>query len=103
MKIDHLPLGARFQWKGQTYTKVGPMTASADAGGTAFIPKHAVLQPMSGEAPPQPEGPPAAAQVDTAVLQAAFEDYHRCALALAGAAAQGELERARQRFWSALG
>ena len=46
MKIDQLPLGARFRWKGRNYTKVGPMTASADAGGVDFIPKHAALQPI---------------------------------------------------------
>ena len=33
MKIDQLPIGTRFQWKGRSYTKVGPMTAAADAGG----------------------------------------------------------------------
>ena len=33
MKIDQLPIGTRFQWKGRSYTKVGPMTAAADGGG----------------------------------------------------------------------
>ena len=57
MKIDQLPIGTRFQWKGRSYTKVGPMTAAADSGGVDFIPKHAALQPIPGEAPP-PVPPP---------------------------------------------
>ena len=51
MKIDQIPVGARFQLKGKAFTKVGPMTAAGESGGTTFIPKHAVLQPAPGEAP----------------------------------------------------
>jgi len=102
MKIDHLPIGARFQWKGITYTKTGPMTAAGDSGGTAFIPKHAVLQPVPGEAPPAVPQESSARTVDAARVLAAFESYHRKALTLTDEAAQAELEEARQRFLAAL-
>lgn len=100
MKIDHLPIGARFMWKGVAYTKAGPMTASADTGGSVFVPKHAVLQPVPGEAPPPL--PAARGPVDAEKVIAAFEDYHRTALALADEAGRAELEAARERFLARL-
>ena len=104
MKIDLLPLGARFQWKGITYTKVGPMTASAESGGgSAFIPKHAALQPVPGEAPPQAAPQPKAQTLKTAKVISAFETYHQTALTLADEAGQAALEEARKRFLSELG
>ena len=54
MKIHLIPLGTRFLFKGQIYTKVGPMTAAGESSGVEFIPKHAALQPVPGEAPPPP-------------------------------------------------
>lgn len=66
MKIDQLPTGARFQWKGRNYTKVGPMTAAAESGGVDFIPKHATLQPIPGEAPPAAPTEHTAAPLDAA-------------------------------------
>ncbi|HJV26934.1 MAG TPA: hypothetical protein VJ673_14695 [Aromatoleum sp.] len=103
MKIDLLPLGARFQWKGVTYTKIGPMTASAEAGGSAFIPKHAALRPVPGEAPPQTAAQPKAKTLNTARVIAAFEVYHRMALTHADEAGRKALEAARERFLSELG
>ncbi|BAL27332.1 hypothetical protein [Azoarcus sp. KH32C] len=104
MKIDLFPLGARFQWKGITYTKVGPMTASADpGGGTVFIPKHAALHPVPGEAPPQMAPSPKTETLNTARVIAAFETYHQTALTLADEAAREALEQARKRFLSELG
>lgn len=98
MKIHLVPIGARFQWKGITYTKIGPMTASGESGGVAFIPKHAVLKPVPGETPP-PEPPAAAARtLDAAKVKAAFETYHQTALTLTSDAGRAALETARQRF-----
>ncbi|PZA16139.1 hypothetical protein [Parazoarcus communis] len=98
MKIDQLPIGARFQWKGRNYTKVGPMTAASDSGGTDFVPKHAILQPVPGEAPPAPPTNDTPQQLDAAKVRAAFETYHRSALRLADDAGRLALETARQRF-----
>lgn len=98
MKIDQLPLGARFQWKGRTYTKVGPMTASGDGGGSVFIPKHAVLQPVPGETPPVAPPAPAVRPLDVARVTAAFETYHQAALTLVDVTGRVMLETARKRF-----
>ncbi len=100
MKLDHLPLGARFQYKGETLSKVGPMTGASETGGTVFIPKHAVLQPVPGEAPP----PPAQARaLDAAEVRAAFEAYHRKAISLVSEAERAQLEAARAGFLATLG
>ncbi|WP_173763414.1 hypothetical protein [Nitrogeniibacter mangrovi] len=93
MKLDHLPIGARFEWKGRTLTKVGPMTGATDKGGTVFIPKHAVLTPIAGEGPA-----PAPARVDAADVVAAFEAYHRLALSLVSPAQHEVLHAARAEF-----
>lgn len=99
MKIDQLPLGARFEFKGRTFTKVGPMTASSDGGGAEFIPKHAVLQPLPGEAPAA--APAAAARpLDAAKIAAAFEAYHQTATTFADEEGRAVLESARKRFLS---
>lgn len=33
MKLQHLSIGARFEYEGVTYVKTGPLTASSEAGG----------------------------------------------------------------------
>lgn len=98
MKIDQLPLGARFQLKGRTYTKVGPMTASGEGGGSVFIPKHAVLQPAPGEAPLAAPADSAARPLDAARVVAAFETYHQTVLTVADVTGRAMLETARKRF-----
>ncbi|KAI5914028.1 hypothetical protein [Thauera sp. 2A1] len=98
MKIDQLPTGARFQWKGRNYTKVGPMTAAADSGGTDFIPKHATLQPIPGETPPAAPEEDTAPPLDAAKVKAAFEAYHRAALRVTDEAGRLALQSARVRF-----
>ena len=99
MKIHLLPMGARFQWKGVTYTKSGPMTASADGGGNVFVPKHAVLAPVPGETPTVPT--PAQAITPETVI-AALDIYHARALELIPSADWPRLEAARLAFLSAL-
>lgn len=103
MKIDHIPTGTRFQWKGRNYTKVGPMTAANDSGGVDFVPKHANLQPIPGEAPPATPEQDTAPPLDAAKVRAAFETYHRTALRIADDAGRLELERARARFLAEIG
>jgi len=103
MKIDLLPIGSRFQWKGRSYTKVGPMTAAADSGGTEFVPKHAALQPIPGETPPPTVPAETSAAIDAAKVKAAFETYHRTALGVADEEGRLILERARARFLAEIG
>ncbi|MFN3987410.1 MAG: hypothetical protein ACK4KV_18100 [Rhodocyclaceae bacterium] len=102
MKLNQLPIGARFQWKDQTYTKVGPMTARSDTGQVDFIPKYAALLPAPGEAPPPPppEAPPQ--PLDAARVEAAFEAYHQHVLAVVDSVHQPALEAARQSFLDAI-
>ncbi len=100
MKIDQLPIGSRFQLKGRTYTKVGPMTGSDESGSVVFVPKHAALQPVPGETPPPPPPDAAAASLDGAKVTAAFEIYHQTALGLADVTGRAILEAARKRFLS---
>ena len=38
MKLQHLAIGARFEFEGQVYVKTGPLTASAEQGGQRVIP-----------------------------------------------------------------
>jgi len=99
VKLDHLPLGARFQYKGQTYSKVGPMTGASERGGTMFIPKHAVLQPVPGEAPPAPPKP---RSLDSTTVLAAFETYHRRAVAMVNEEGREQLEVAKASFLATL-
>ena len=103
MKIDKLPTGTRFQWKGRHYTKVGPMTAAAESGGVDFIPKHATLQPIPGETWAATAEQEPAPPLDAAKVRTAFEAYHRTALQVADDAGRLALESARVRFLAAIG
>lgn len=97
MKIHQLPIGSRFLLKGRTYTKVGPMTASEESGGVSFIPKHATLQPVPGEAPPVLLDD-STRSLETAKVMGAFERYHQTALTVTDEAGREVLEEARTRF-----
>ena len=56
MKLTQLPLGARFEYDGEIFTKTGPMTAASEKHGQRMIPRYAVLKPADGFTPPaQPE------------------------------------------------
>lgn len=101
MKINLIPLGTRFEYEGEIYTKTGPMTAASEKGGQRMIPRYAVLRPV-GEIPPAP--PPAPGRpVDADKVRAAFDTYHAVALRLADDFSRPELEAARQKFLATLG
>mgnify|MGYP006915288051 CR=1 FL=1 len=102
MKLNHLPIGARFEYEGQIYTKTGPITAAAEKGGQRMIPRYAVLRPVDGSAPV--EAPPLPArQLDEATVRSAFDDFHATCLRITDEFARGELEAARQRFLARIG
>lgn len=48
MKFQHLPIGTRFVYQGETYTKSSPLVASVDGGGQRMIPRYASLSPVDG-------------------------------------------------------
>lgn len=47
MRFPHLPIGQRFSFKGKTYTKTGPLTASEEeTGKSQLIMKSAEVMPL---------------------------------------------------------
>ncbi|NTV70458.1 MAG: hypothetical protein HGA71_09960 [Azonexaceae bacterium] len=96
MKLQHLPLGARFEYEGLVYVKTGPLTASSEAGGQRIIPRHAVLRSLEV---PVTEGK---GRLEGAVVRKAFNVFFETCDRLVGEAGQAELEQARQRFLKAI-
>jgi hypothetical protein len=100
MRLPQLPLGARFEYQGERYTKTGPLTAAADQGGQRMIPRHAVLRPVGDM--PAPAAPQAARQIDETRFTEAFAQFHATCRRLVDDFGQAELEAARQKFLAAL-
>ena len=100
MKLTQFPIGARFEYEGDIYTKTGPMTAASEKAGQRMIPRYAVLRPVGGL--PAPAAPQATRQLDAARVRTAFESYHATCRRLVADFAQAELEAARQKFLAAL-
>ncbi|MDD3352995.1 hypothetical protein [Zoogloea sp.] len=100
MKINLLPIGARFEYEGETYTKTGPITAVSASGCSRMIPRYAVLHPADGHTPPPP--PIEERQVALSAALAAFERYHGIALSLTESFDKARLEEARKAFLKAL-
>lgn len=99
MKIQHLPIGARFEFEGQIFVKTGPMTAASEAGGQRIIPRYATLRSL--ESPPAEKSPKSGA-LDRARVMAAFAEYDAICSKLVDEALQPKLEAARQGFLAAL-
>lgn len=100
MKIHLLPIGAQFEWKGQVFTKTGPMTACTEKGGSVFVPKHATLRPLAGAPEPTSETP---TTLDANEVHSAFETYHALAKSLVSVDDGPKLDDARRQFLTALG
>ena len=100
MKLTQIPLGARFEYEGEIFTKTGPMTAASEKHGQRMIPRYAVLKPADGFTPPA--GPAATRMLDEASVLAAFERFFGTALRLSDDFSRAELEAARQKFLAAL-
>ncbi|MCP5329310.1 MAG: hypothetical protein H7A15_11780 [Sinobacteraceae bacterium] len=101
MKLDQLPLGARFEYKGRLLTKTGPLTGATEQGGSVLIPRFAVLKAVEGESAAALVE--AGQRVDTRTVLAAFEAYHCAAMRLADEPARMALTAARARFLESLG
>lgn len=99
MKIQHLPIGARFEFDGQIFVKTGPMTAASEAGGQRVIPRYATLRALEA---PVIEKAPKAGTVDRARVMAAFAEYEAICSGLLDEASKPKLEAARQAFLAAL-
>ncbi len=96
MKFQHLPIGARFEYEGQTYVKNGPLTASSEHSGQRLIPRYAHLNPLDGFVSPAKSGP--GRQLSEALVMVAFEDFFKTCTRLTDETARLELEAAKRKF-----
>jgi hypothetical protein len=96
MKLQHLAMGARFEYEGLVFVKTGPLTATSEVGGQRIIPRHAVLRPLDL---PATEGK---GRLEAAVVRKAFNTFFETSNRLVGEAGRAELEQARQRFLKAI-
>lgn len=99
MKLQHLPVGARFEYEGKVFVKTGPLTATAENGGQQIIPRYAVLKPL--DPPPQSQTAARGRLTEAAVIKA-FDTFYRTCSRLVNEAGQAELAAARERFLGAL-
>ena len=100
MKLEHLAIGARFEYQGKVFVKTGPLTAASEAGGQQMIPRYAVLRPLD---PPPPEDKPGPRRkLDEAKVRAAFDEFYRTCFRITDDFSRPELEAAKQRFMAAL-
>lgn len=100
MKLQQLPIGARFEYQGKVFVKTGPITAAGETGGNALIPKYAVLKPLD-PMPAPADDRPRRSLAESTVLEA-FESFYARSLRLVDESGRLELARARQAFLSAL-
>ena len=100
MKLQHLPIGARFEYEGKVFVKTGPLTAASEEGGQKIIPRYAVLKPLDV---PQSEAPATPGRrLDPARVRKAFDVFYEAALKAAEPAQVDGLAAARQRFLDSL-
>lgn len=100
MKLQHLPLGARFEYEGKVFVKTGPLTAASDEGGQQIIPRYAILKPL--EAPENTGKATTRGRLTEAGVRAAFDTFYRTCSRLVPDSEQAALEAARERFFTAL-
>lgn len=110
MKFTQLPIGARFEFEGKVYVKIGPIAASTEQGGQRMIPRWADLRPLDGPASVAEPKPPRV--LDEAVVLAAYESFWReCGRVLDEAVeddarlanARRQLAVGRERYLATLG
>lgn len=100
MKLQHLAMGARFEYEGVTYVKTGPMTASSETGGQRIIPRYATLRAL--EEPVAESKAPIKGRLEAVRVRTAFERFYEISERLVGASGQAELAQARLKFLDAI-
>ena len=98
MRLQHLPIGARFEYEGLIFVKTGPLTATSEQGGQRIIPRHAMLMPLEA---PVPEGKRGTAS-EAARVRIAFDTFFETCRRLVDEPHRDELAKARQQFLAAL-
>lgn len=101
MKLQHLSMGARFEYEGVNYVKTGPLTASSEAGGQRIIPRYANLKLL--DAPlAEASAAPVRGRLEAVRVRAAFERFYESCERLVPEGRRGELAEARQQFFEAI-
>lgn len=98
MKIHQLPNGARFEYKGEEYVKIGPMFG-AGQNGQKLIPRSAVLKPIGEPEAAREVGKDSVSREQ--VLHALNTFYAECQT-LVSDEQQATLESLRDRFLASL-
>ena len=101
MKLQHLAIGARFEYEGEVFVKTGPLTASSENGGQRIIPRYAVLRPLDVPASePQRTG---RRMIERDTVLRAFESFYAACDPLVDDAGRADLVEARAAFLKGLG
>jgi len=100
VKLQHLAIGARFEYEGAVYVKTGPLTASSEQGGARIIPRSATLKPVDlPRADGKREGPDG---VDLRTVRTAFDTFFETCNRLVDQDRREALAKARNDFLAAL-
>ncbi len=101
MKLQHLSMGARFEYEGVVYVKTGPLTASSEEGGQRIIPRYAILKVL--DVPVAEAGKaPVKGRLEAVRVRTAFERFYESCERLVPEDSRGELAEARQQFFEAI-
>lgn len=101
MKLQHLSMGARFEYEGVVYVKTGPLTASSEEGGQRIIPRYAILKALDVPAVEASKSP-VKGRLEVVRVRTAFERFYESCERLVPEGSQGELAEARQQFFEAI-
>lgn len=99
MKLQDLPMGARFEYQGLVFVKTGPLTASAEQGGQRVIPRSATIRPLDVQ---PAEASRKGGQVDRTAVLAAFRTFAATCGGLVDDSDRQRFEAACQEFMRAL-
>ena len=101
MNLQHLAIGARFEYEGAVYVKTGPLTAASEEGGQRVIPRYAILKPLNV---PAAESNPSSVKgrLEAVRVRAAFERFYESCERLVPEGSRNELAEAREQFLAAI-
>jgi hypothetical protein len=101
MKLQHLAIGARFEYEGAVYVKTGPLTAASEEGRQRIIPRYAILRPL--DVPAAESNPsPVKGRLEAVRVRTAFERFYESCERLVPEDGRNELAEARQLFLEAI-
>ena len=100
MRLQDLPVGARFEYQSLVFVKTGPITATAENGSQRMIPRYADLRPL--DPPPLATDKRPRRRLDETKVLNAFDAFYRTCLRTTDDFSRPELEAARQRFLAEL-